>query len=75
MKKVLIMGADIPMGAQIAKVMFEKERGISIVTNNHEIKDVMRSEWLLKNEAIEPLITITDKNGNYFDKPKSKYHK
>jgi hypothetical protein len=75
MKKVLIMGADIPMGSQIAKVMFEKERGISIVTNNHEIKDVMRSEWLLKNEDIEPLITITDKNGNYFDKPKSKYHK
>jgi len=29
----------------------------------------------LKNEAIEPLITITDKNGNYFEKPKSKYHK
>ncbi len=75
MKKLLIVGADIPMGAQIAKSIQEMERGIEIVTNNHEIKDVMRSEWLLKNEVVEPLITITDKNGNYFDKPKSKYHK
>lgn len=72
MKKILIVGADIPMGAQIAKAMAETERGITIVTNNHEIKDVMRSEWLLKNKAEEPLITVTE---NYFDKPKSKYHK
>ena len=52
--------------------VLEKERGITIVTNNHEIKDVMRSEWLLKNEVVEPLITATEK---YFEKPKSKYHK
>jgi hypothetical protein len=72
MKKILIVGADIPMGVQIAKAMAKTERGITIVTNNHEIKDVMRSEWLLKNEVVEPLITATE---NYFDKPKSKYHK
>lgn len=72
MKKILIVGADIPMGSQIAKATAEMERGITIVTNNHEIKDIMRSDWLLKNEVVEPLITSTEK---YFEKPKSKYHK
>jgi len=72
MNKILIVGGGIPMGAQIAKSMSEMERGITIVTNNHEIKDVMRSEWLLKNEVVEPLITATS---NYFEKQKSKYHK
>jgi len=63
------------MGAQIAKALLGTERGITIVTNNHEIKDIMREQYLLKNEIVEPILSFTDKNGNYFEKPKSKYHK
>lgn len=33
------------------KSVLEKESGTALVTNNHEVKDVMRSEWLLKNES------------------------
>jgi translation initiation factor 2 gamma subunit (eIF-2gamma) len=74
-KKIMIIGhvdhGRTCLQSAIESVL-EKERGITIVTNNHEIKDVMRSEWLLKNEVVEPLITATE---NYFEKPKSKYHK
>ncbi len=57
--------------AQSEVPTFEKERGITI-NSNIEIKNFMRSEWLLKNEGVETLITSTDLE---FEKPKSKYHK
>ena len=74
-KKIMIIGHVDHGGTCLQSAIdsiLEKERGITIVTNNHEIKDIMRSEWLLKNEVVEPLITTTEK---YFEKPKSKYHK
>jgi hypothetical protein len=72
MKKVLIVGADIPMGAQIAKSMQETERGITIVNTEEE-----RENKYFKNEALK-LSCFSDeilKPTVIYEKPKSKYHK
>jgi hypothetical protein len=53
-----------------------KEGEMTTVVNNHEIKDFMRSQLDPKNFLnIETTKSCTDKNGNPFEKPKSKYHK
>lgn len=44
MKKVLIVGADIPMGAQIAKLL--KDENLDVVVNNIEVKNSMRKQYL-----------------------------
>ena len=59
----------MPIGAHIAKIFAKKD--IPVVVSNHEVKDVVRSEWLLNNAITEPLATTV----NSFDKPRSKYHK
>ena len=52
-----------------------KEGEMTTVVNNHEIKDFIRSQ-LDPNSFLNTAKTIsTDKNGNLFEKPKSKYHK
>ena len=45
---------------------------MTTVVNNQEIKDFMRSQ-LDPNRFLNTV--TTDKNGNLFEKPKSKYHK
>jgi hypothetical protein len=69
MKKIIIMGADIPMGAQIAKSMQEMERGIIIV----EKQNPFEPEPILITNPYKDYDEIINKK--YYDKPKSKYHK
>lgn len=70
MKKVLIVGADIPMGAQIAKSM--KEREIVIV----EKQNPFESEPILIRNIYPILNDKLDTNFlNIYEKPKSKFHK
>lgn len=71
MKKVAIIGTDIPMGAQIEKLF--KEQNLEIVVNNHEIKNLMREQYLQTEYLLEPIKTFLETK--FYDKPKSKYHK
>ena len=71
MKKVLIVGADIPMGAQIEKAI--EGQGVEIVTNNHEIKNLMRERYLQTEYLLEPLPKFEETK--FYEKSKSKYHK
>ena len=71
MKKVLIVGADIPMGAQIARLL--KDEDLDIVINNIEVKDSMRKHYLQNFEYLEPILKFSETN--FYDKPKSKFHK
>lgn len=71
MKKVLIVGADIPMGAQIARLL--KDEDLDIVVNNLEVNDSMRKRYLETFEDLEPLLKFSETK--FYDKPKSKYHK
>ncbi len=71
MKKVLIVGANIPMGAQIAKLL--KDEDLDIVVNNIEVKDNMRKSYLETFEDLEPILKFSETK--FYDKPKSKFHK
>lgn len=75
MKKVLIVGADILIGAQIAKSMQEMERGITIITpeeareiseNDYFKKEALKLSCFKEEKKIQPIL---------YEKPKSKYHK
>ena len=70
-KKVLIVGANIPMGAQIAKLL--KDEDLDIVVNNIEVKDNMRKSYLETFEDLEPILKFSETK--FYDKPKSKFHK
>lgn len=74
MKKTIIIGADIPMGAQIAKSMQEKERGIVIVEKQNPFKPepMMIHSYAGTSSYIHDL---RDKKGKLLPLPKSKYHK
>ena len=71
MKKVLIVGANIPIGAQIAKLL--KDEDLDIVVNNIEVKDNMRKSYLETFEDLEPILKFSETK--FYDKPKSKFHK
>ena len=71
MKKVLIVGANIPMGAQIAKLL--KDEDLDIVVNNIEVKDNMIKSYLETFEDLEPILKFSETK--FYDKPKSKFHK
>lgn len=71
MKKALIVGADIPMGAQISRLL--KDEDLDIVVNNIEVKDTMRKRYLETFEDLEPILKFSETK--FYDKPKSKYHK
>ena len=71
MNKVLIVGADIPMGAQIARLL--KDEDLDIVVNNLEVKDSMRKRYLETFEDLEPILKFSETK--FYDKPKSKFHK
>ena len=71
MKKVLIVGANIQIGAQIAKLL--KEQDLDIVVNNIEVKDNIRKQYLNTYQDLEPLLKISETT--FYDKPKSKFHK
>lgn len=71
MKKVLIVGADIPIGTQIAKLL--KDEDLDIVVNNIEIKDSMRKQYLDNFEDLEPILKFNETK--FYDKSKSKFHK
>ena len=71
MKKVLIVGAGIPMGAQIARLL--KDEDLDIVVNNLEVKDSMRKRYLETFEDLEPILKFSETK--FYDKPKSKFHK
>jgi len=75
MKKILIIGADIPMGAQITKSMQEMERGITILTpeeareiseNDYFKKESLKLSCFNEEKKIQPVL---------YEKPKSKFHK
>ena len=71
MKKILIIGADLPINAQIQKVI--KEQDLDIVVNNIEVKDNIRKQYLNTYQDLEPLLKIS--KTTFYDKPKSKFHK
>ena len=71
MKKILIIGADLPINAQIQKVI--KEQDFDIVVNNIEVKDNIRKQYLNTYQDLEPLLKISETT--FYDKPKSKFHK
>ena len=71
MKKVLIVGANIQIGAQIAKLL--KEQDLDIVVNNIEVKDNMRKSYLETFEDLEPILKFSETK--FYDKPKTKFHK
>ena len=74
MKKTMIIGADIPIGAQITKAMFEKDRGIVIV---EKLSPFEPEPMMIHNYAgTSPYIhDLRDKKGKLLPLPKSKYHK
>ena len=65
MKKVLIVGADIPMGAQISKSMREMEK-----QNPFDPEPI-----IFRNPYLKFTKRIDVDDFKYYDKPKSKYHK
>ena len=71
MKKILIIGADLPINAQIQKVI--KEQDLDIVVNNIEVKDNMRKSYLETIEDLDPILKFSETK--FYDKPKSKFHK
>ena len=71
MKKILIIGADLPINAQIQKVI--KEQDLDIVVNNIEVKDTMRKQYLNTYQDLEPLLEFSETK--IYEKPKSKFHK
>jgi hypothetical protein len=71
MKKILIIGADISIGAQIAQKI--KDEDLDIVVNNVEIKDSMRLKYLNTYKDLEPILKFTETK--FYDKQKSKFHK
>ena len=71
MKKILIIGADLPINAQIQKAI--KEQDLDIVVNNIEVKDNMRKSYLETFEDLEPILKFSETK--FYDKPKSKFHK
>lgn len=72
MKKVLIIGANLPMLEQVEKAA--ENQDVTIVINNHEVKDNMRQRYLEENILYEvsPKFTTTT---TLFEKSKSKFHK
>ena len=72
MKKVLIVGADIPMGAQISKSMREMEKGIIIVEKQNPFDP---EPIIFRNPYLKFTKRIDVDDFKYYDKPKSKYHK
>jgi len=72
MKKALIVGADITMGAQIAKSMKEMERGIVIVEKQNPFEP---EPILISNPYLKFAERIDVDDFKYYEKPKSKYHK
>ena len=71
MKKILIIGADLPINAQIQKAI--KEQDLDIVVNNIEVKDNIRKQYLNTYQDLEPLLKISETT--FYDKQKSKFHK
>ncbi len=71
MKKILIIGADLPINAQIQKAI--KEQDLDIVVNNIEVKDTMRKQYLNTYQDLEPLLEFSETK--IYEKPKSKFHK
>ena len=71
MKKILIIGADLPINAQIQKVI--KEQDLDIVVNNIEVKDNIRKQYLNTYQDLEPLLEFSETK--IYEKPKSKFHK
>ena len=74
MKRVLIVGADIPIGAQIEKSMQEMERAIVILEKQNHFEP---EPMIIHNYAgTSPYIhDLRDKKGKLLPLPKSKYHK
>ena len=73
MKKIIGIIGNPDLDRNILRKI--KEGEMTTVVNNHEIKYFMRSQ-LYPNSFLNTVTTIsTDKNGNPFEKPKSKYHK
>ena len=71
MKKILIIGADLPINAQIQEAI--KEQDLDIVVNNIEVKDDMRKQYLNTYQDLEPLLEFSETK--IYEKPKSKFHK
>lgn len=71
MKKILIIGGDLPINAQIQKAI--KEQDLDIVVNNIEVKDTMRKQYLNTYQDLEPLLEFSETK--IYEKPKSKFHK
>jgi len=59
--------------AEILVEIMERDMGIIIVNNNHEIKNSMREQYLLDNPDIDNILKFSETK--IYDKPKSKYHK
>lgn len=72
MKKIIGIIGNPALDRNIIRKI--KDGEMTTVVNNHEIKDFMRSQ-LDPNSFLNTVISFTDKNGNPFEKPKSKYHK
>lgn len=71
MKKVLIVGAGIQMGAQIVRLF--KDEDLDIVVNNIEVKKSMTNQYLGTFENLEPILKFNETK--FYDKPKSNFHK
>jgi len=77
MKKVLIVGAGIPIGAHITKMMFEKANKDTIHLTKENMEGVTNTVFpkaeRLGKYLIEPMPKFEETK--FYDKPKSKYHK
>jgi hypothetical protein len=70
MDKIKIIGNQLTHKEIINNI---KKRGIVFVPSMHEIKNDMREQYLLNEDNINTLVTIS--GHATYDRSKSKYHK
>lgn len=70
-----ILGGRSLIKTELTRHLEKQNVEIEIVDNNHEIKNTMREQYLRTNEALEPIASFVKNSKNYFDTPKSKFHK
>lgn len=71
----IIIGGGSLAQTELTKHLEKANIEIEIVDNNHEIKNIMREQYLQTNEALEPIASFEKSTKTYYDTPKSKFHK
>lgn len=73
MKKIIIVGAHMPLSAQIALKELKVEAETLIVSENNPFAP--EPTMIIENTYLKTFEDIKVEDYKYFEKPRSKYHK